>query len=252
MPLHTQQFGSGRDVVLLHGWGMHAGIFQPLAEALSMKFRVTLIDLPGHGRSDEADGCELDGYIEQLVAAAPEQAVWLGWSLGGMLATAVAGRHGGRVSALVLLASTPKFVADETWPQGMAPDVLAAFGESLKQDQEGTIKRFLALVARGAPDKGLLRVLRQQVLSGNLPSGTGLDCGMSFLATLDVREVLQSLTIPVMAIMGARDTLVPVGVIADMKSLNERLEINLLEQAGHAPFLSYPDECVQLLEAFMS
>lgn len=251
MSLHVQQFGNGPDLVLLHGWGMQSAIFQPLVAALQDKFRLTLIDLPGHGASGALPDCRLEQYVEQLTAVAPEQAVWVGWSLGGMLATAVAHACPERVKALVLLATSPRFVAAADWPHAMGEDVLAAFGASLQQDAAATIKRFLSLVAWGSANQEVLRLLRKQILADGLPAQQGLKCGMELLSGLDLRHEFQKLPVPLMAIMGERDMLVPVAVMDDMQTLNNNLVAHVVAQAGHAPFLSHTVQCVQLLEGFL-
>ena len=52
MSLHVEYEGAGPDLVLLHGWAMHSGIWRDVRERLARHFRLHLVDLPGHGRSD--------------------------------------------------------------------------------------------------------------------------------------------------------------------------------------------------------
>jgi pimeloyl-ACP methyl ester carboxylesterase len=49
--LHVQTLGHGPDLVLLHGWGLHGGVFAPLVERLVDDFTPHVVDLPGHGLS---------------------------------------------------------------------------------------------------------------------------------------------------------------------------------------------------------
>ena len=51
MALHIEIVGDGPPLVLLHGWGLHGGVFAPLVDRLSDRFRMHLVDLPGHGYS---------------------------------------------------------------------------------------------------------------------------------------------------------------------------------------------------------
>ncbi len=55
MSIHVHIEGEGRDLVLLHGWAMHGGIFTDLLPELKQHHRVHVIDLPGHGQSDADD-----------------------------------------------------------------------------------------------------------------------------------------------------------------------------------------------------
>ncbi|HEY0722138.1 MAG TPA: alpha/beta fold hydrolase, partial [Gammaproteobacteria bacterium] len=54
--LHIEVRGTGPDLVLLHGWGLHGGLFRSLADRLAPHFRLHLVDLPGHGRSVMPEG----------------------------------------------------------------------------------------------------------------------------------------------------------------------------------------------------
>ncbi len=49
--LHVEIRGAGPDLVLLHGWALHGGMWGPWIDELSRRARLHLIDLPGHGRS---------------------------------------------------------------------------------------------------------------------------------------------------------------------------------------------------------
>ncbi len=49
--LYTDTAGIGPDVVLVHGWGMHSGVWEDVAGDLLNDYRVTVLDLSGHGFS---------------------------------------------------------------------------------------------------------------------------------------------------------------------------------------------------------
>src|SRR5438552_12437112 len=84
--MHIDTVGSGPDLVLIHGWAMHAGIFAPLTKALATRFRVHRVDLPGHGYS-RVDAASLDpAPCAAALAARVPRALWVGWSLGGLIA----------------------------------------------------------------------------------------------------------------------------------------------------------------------
>ena len=67
---------------------------------------------------------------EVVLRQAPDKAIWLGWSLGGLVASQIALTHPERVLALVTVASSPCFSARDEWP-GIKPDVLAGFQQQL-------------------------------------------------------------------------------------------------------------------------
>ena len=113
--LHVETLGRGPPLVLLHGWAMHSGVFQPLVDALAAHFECWLVDLPGHGRSDAFLPLERESVTEALLAQVPN-AFWLGWSLGGLIALEAALRAPQRVRGLIEIASSPRFVRGPDWP----------------------------------------------------------------------------------------------------------------------------------------
>ncbi len=113
MKLSTETIGAGPDLVLLHGWGMNAAVWSPLVESLKQRFRVTLIEMPGHGGSDYAPEMQrFEDWVDSCLEAAPESAIWIGWSLGGLLAQRAAMKAPGRVNRLAVVTSTPRFVKE--------------------------------------------------------------------------------------------------------------------------------------------
>jgi pimeloyl-[acyl-carrier protein] methyl ester esterase len=115
MALYTQTSGAGPDLMMVHGWGLHGGIWKPLLPLLEAHFRVTSVDLPGHGRSGWQGEETLDAMAGALLSVAPAGAAWLGWSLGGLVAVRAALLAPTRVNALIEIASSPCFVRRPGW-----------------------------------------------------------------------------------------------------------------------------------------
>jgi len=111
MNLHAEASGRGRPLVLLHGWGFHSGIWGGLAERLARGRRLIRVDLPGHGHSADSDFASLDGLVDDIAAAIPDEALVAGWSLGGLAALRLATRHRAKVRALALIAETDQPLA---------------------------------------------------------------------------------------------------------------------------------------------
>ncbi|WJW75726.1 pimeloyl-ACP methyl ester esterase BioH [Thiohalobacter sp. IOR34] len=252
MSLAVQRSGRGPDLVLVHGWGLESGVWAPLLEPLGRQFRLHCIDLPGHGGSPLTGEFEFDAVVGALLEAAPAGAAWLGWSLGGMLALGAALAAPERVDRLLLVASSPRFVADADWPHAMQPEVLAGFGRDLATERTATLRRFLSLVARGAPDAGVLRALRRRLVEAPAPVPAALAGGLAILAGCDLRSALTRLEVPLAALFGGRDALVPAGVAGDLARLCPALRVQSLPAAGHAPFLSHPGEFVAAAAALLA
>jgi pimeloyl-[acyl-carrier protein] methyl ester esterase len=258
--IHLETFGEGKSIVLVHGWAMHTGIWREFAKQLAQNYRVTCIDLPGHGRSEKIDPFTLERIGEELVNVAPgESCCWLGWSLGATVALDIAGRYPERVSSLVLLAGNPSFTVgatgwsseSQTWP-GIDVRLLDDFAEHLHKNCQATLLRFLSLQVNGLPDhKGLLKALKAAVFECDAPDTNTLQGGLDILKQADLRPFLSGLTIPVSVILGGLDALVPVAVGQKIQQLLPDLELNIIDRAGHVPFLSHSRETVAIISRFM-
>lgn len=238
--MHIERTGHGPDLVLLHGWAMHGGIFAPLVEALRDDWTVHVVDLPGHGASrDDDTPLRLAGLGAALASALPP-ATWLGWSMGGLIAQHMAVSHHARVHALATIASAPRFVIGADWPHGVAAAVLEQFGAGLAQDWRGTVDGFLALEvigSRHAQDE--LRTLRARVFERGEPAPRVLSEGLELLRTADLREGIAALRMPSLWIGGRRDRLVPAAGIAEAAALAPGGRHLDIADAGHAPFLHH-------------
>ncbi|EGW21375.1 alpha/beta fold hydrolase [Methylobacter tundripaludum] len=279
--IHLETFGKGKPIVLVHGWAMHTGIWREFAKQLAQNYRVTCIDLPGHGRSEKIDPFTLERISDELVniippspsfskggneyASCPREGngqtslfkkgaggiCWLGWSLGATVVLDIADRYPERVSSLVLLAGNPSYTQTEQWP-GMDTGLLDDFAGHLNKNCQATLLRFLSLQVNGLPDrKILLKTLKESVFECDAPDKNTLQGGLKILKEADLRPVLSGLTIPVSAILGGLDTLVPVAVGQKMQQLLPSLELNVIDRAGHVPFLSHSRETLAIISRFM-
>ena len=240
--LSINTYGQGRPLVLLHGWGFSQNIWATLLPELTPHFQVTVVDLPGHGKSSLLHSSP-EKLVDQLIQRTPPGAIWMGWSLGGMIALAVAKYHLTHIQQLLLVASTPKFLANSDWDHGIAPAVLERFSSQLKADPPATLSRFITLQAMG--HKGTREILAH--VQKHIPSHEGLNWGLELLRTLDLRDHLTSITCPVNAIFGAKDTLIPIALADYLPQNYPNVSTHVLVEAGHMPFYSHPELFMQWL-----
>lgn len=251
--LYTETAGRGSDVVLLHGWGLHSGVWDGMVAVFQDRYRLTRIDLPGHGRSPLiADLGDLDAICAILHKAAPAKAAWVGWSLGGLIALGVALRYPRAVSRVVLVTGTPRFTRGPNWPHAVPAETLAAFARDLEEDYETTLRQFLALQTHGSEaGRRSLNDLRT-VLFRHPPRPEALRAGLALLSGTDLRGHLSRLACPLRMIFGGRDALAPPGCGAGTVTLARDAQYTILPGAAHAPFLSHPRAFAIELQRFLS
>jgi pimeloyl-[acyl-carrier protein] methyl ester esterase len=253
MSLSVRCDGSGPGLVLLHGWGMNAAVWEGLPDVVSAGRRLCRIELPGHGASPfEPRHDSREAWADACLDAAPARAVWLGWSLGGLIALEAALRAPERVAALVLVTATPRFVSAPDWPAGMDAGTLTGFHDALLADPAGTLDRFLALQVRG--DDGArecLRTLRREIAQRPPPSPAALETGLDLLRDGDLRQRLGGLACPTLWLFGQRDTLVPAATSDGLSLLLQGAQRSLIPGAAHAPFLSHPLEAGAEIDRFL-
>jgi pimeloyl-[acyl-carrier protein] methyl ester esterase len=244
-----QTKGEGNcHLVLLHGWGLNAEVWDCITPELSSHFTLHLVDLPGFGRSQNFGALSLEEMTRLVLENAPERAIWLGWSLGGLVASLAALTAPERVQALVTVASSPCFTAHGDWP-GIKPDVLSGFQRQLSEDFQRTVERFLALQTLGTESaRQDARKLKSAVLALPMPETEVLNGGLEILKTADLREPLAALKMPFLRLYGHLDGLVPRKVVPLLDAMWPNSRSIVFPKAAHAPFISHPTEfCQQLL-----
>jgi pimeloyl-[acyl-carrier protein] methyl ester esterase len=252
MNLHAQTSGSGPDLVLIHGWGLHSGIWDGLMPLLEPHVRVTRIDLPGHGRSAWQGETRLDDMVDAVTAVVPDNAAWLGWSLGGLVAMRAAARPATQIEALLAVASSPCFVRKHDWHSAMLPQLLDTFASDLAEDYLRTLDRFLALQVRGSEQaRSVLKTLQAAMQRFEAPRPEALQAGLQILAGTDLRDSLADIHCPALLVAGERDTLVPLAAMTALQTSLPGAQLEIMTGAGHAPFIADPVRFAKTVTAFV-
>ncbi|MEK6663867.1 MAG: pimeloyl-ACP methyl ester esterase BioH [Pseudomonadota bacterium] len=250
--LHIEIFGHGPDLALLHGWGMHGGIWEGIRESLSERFRVHVVDLPGYGRSPACEPYTLETLAQSVARALPERTHVVGWSLGGQVALQWARVEPQQIDKLILIGATPSFRQREDWAHGLSDPVMAEFATSLELDYEGTLKRFLSLQARSGDEaRATIAALREQLFTRGKPSIETLRAGLAILSELDLREVLGPIQQATLVIHGSHDTLTPPAAGQWLAQALPHAQLEMVRGAAHAPFLSHPQATLDAMTRFL-
>jgi pimeloyl-[acyl-carrier protein] methyl ester esterase len=252
MSLHVESTGSGKPLLLIHGWGMHGGVWSDVAQKLAFDFRVHSVDLPGFGASAPLPQTNLDSLVQALSQQFSEPLNVCGWSLGGQVALHWAKREPAKVQRLVLVTSTPCFAEREDWLFGMAGEVLAKFAAELEQNHAATLRRFIALQLRGSEnERELLGLLRERLFSRGEPDMGALRGGLETLRDADLRATLPEIGQPTLLIAGERDKLTPPEASYYLAQTMPSARVVEVMGAAHAPFLSHPDIFVEYVKSFL-
>jgi pimeloyl-[acyl-carrier protein] methyl ester esterase len=238
----------GEPLIIFQGWAMNSAAWETVKPALEAEFLVTWIDLPGHGINREVTAGSLDEVVDLILPVLVKNSHLLGWSLGGLVAQAVA-QQATNIKSLTLVASTLRFSQAEHWPHAMSQDVLKNFSESLRADVETTIKRFISLQFMGVKNsKELQGALSDNILL-KLPATDALNTGLQILSHADFRHAHNSISQH--WIFAEKDRLIPKAVINDLKLIRPDAQITLLKNTGHAPFMTHPKEFLSRFFHFM-
>lgn len=253
MTLHIDITGSGPDLVLLHGWGFSSSIWQPIVDNLRASFTLHLVDLPGHGRSDTLDlPTDIERAADLIAQHTPPRAHYLGWSLGGLIAQALALTAPQRIAKLVLVASTPCFINNDHWQAGMPEQVFRDFAADLTQNYSATIKRFLTLQALGNPAaRGTIKGLIEQFAHGSVPNANALAAGLHLLRETDLRQQCTVIHQPCLLIHSDNDKLVPLEAGVYLQQQLPHARLCHVSAAGHIPFIVQADSFCQQVTSFL-
>jgi len=288
MNLHVESHGSGTQLVMIHGWGMHGGLWGSVVPQLAKNFRVHCLDLPGHGysvlplgandtRAEEAGernehnisqsiqlrsptntglqergGEQLDIFVNELSARFTGPLNLCGWSIGGLIAMRWAQLAPQQVQRLVVVASTPCFAERKDWLFGVPAATLRQFSVDLEQDPVAMLRRFLTLlVSGGTNERELLADLRSRLFSHGQPDIQALRDGLAILRDVDFRAELPGIIQPALLIAGECDKLTPPQSSMFMAQALPNARVVKIAGAAHVPFLSQPDLFVELITDFL-
>jgi pimeloyl-[acyl-carrier protein] methyl ester esterase len=244
--------GQGPELVLLHGWAMHSGIWGGIVDALAADFRVNLVDLPGHGINRHIPlSRDLDAVADLILSELPP-ATWLGWSLGGLVTLAAALQQPLKLKKLVLVDATPSFSRQVDWEWGVDAAARQAFSEGLENNYEETVSQFaLQTFGTNHVHESLSR-LGDLPLADNIPTKNALDNGLYLLYNNNLLSDLDKCEIPALFLGGSRDRTIRPESFEQAAALMPDAKTVVIASAGHAPFVSHEEEFLQIVRRFLT
>ena len=252
MSADVEIIGQGQPLVMLHGWGMHSGVWQPLIKKLSAQYMLYLVDLPGMGNSRPIEPYHLHALADEVAQVIPGVSDVLGWSLGGLVAQRIALNQPDRIRRLILVGSTPCFVNKDDWDAGIDSANFESFAAAVNSDYKATILQFLTLQCMKANDaRSTLKQLRTSFETRPTPTQTTLQRALHILLESDLRAEASNIRKPTLLIHGDRDTLAPVQAAHWMMQQLPNGFLRVMSGSAHAPFLSHSEQFIETLNQFL-
>ena len=263
--LHYNDHGTGKPIVLIHGYPLDGNSWERQERALRAHgYRCITYDRRGFGHSSQpSTGYDYDTFAEDLKAlldhlALDQEVVLVGFSMGTGDVTRYLGTYGSAgVKKAVLIGSIPPYVlqADDN-PQGVPRDVFEGLKQAVVADRCAFLDSFLANQYNGdvtIPDRLSDAALRasSQVAYGSAPYATyaSIDTWLT-----DFRGDLPKIDIPVLAVHGTDDRILPFAVTT-ARLRDERLIADLtvveIHDGPHNVGLTHADEVNSALLSFL-
>lgn len=219
--LSYKDYGSGRPVILIHGWPVSKDMWEyQIDDLVNAGLRVIKYDRRGFGKSDKPwDGYDYDTFTDDLHAILEkldlQDAVLVGFSMGGGEAVRYINRYGtsGRVTKLVLVSSVTPYLAQATDnPDGVPQAIFAEMMEKMKEDRIAFLdtfgEQFFGVSMINHPvSKPFLQYFRG-LAEVALPRATQ-QCAIAF-ANTDFRADVKAVNVPTLIIHGDADKTVPI------------------------------------------
>jgi len=252
MPAYVSKGADGVAVICLHGIGGRRDVWEPqLQTIVRCGFRAVAWDAPGYGDTPQADMAGWDGFSNALSRLIDglnlERCVLLGHSFGGMIAQYFVSKHAGRVSALILSATSAAFgKSDGAWQRDFIAQRLGPLdeGRTMAELAEALVSSLVGKI----PDPTGVKRARNAMAA--CPDAT-YRRSMEALVTFDRRENLSRIDVPTLVIAGEHDTNAPATMMERMAARIPGARFVVVPQAGHLANLEQPAAFNAALSEFL-
>lgn len=261
--LHYEDYGTGKPVVLIHGWPLSGRSWEAQVPALvEAGHRVITYDRRGFGQSSQPwDGYDYDTFAADLDALIQHldlrEVTLVGFSMGGGEVVRYISTYGtDRVAKAVLAAAVPPYLyaSSDNPDGGLDDETIAGFEDAVRTDRLAFLDEFTTNFFGADGQLQVSEPLREYaktIAAFASPKGT-LECIAAFGRT-DFRADLAKVTLPTLVIHGDSDAIVPFEV-SGQRSAQTLADSQLVVISGgpHGLNASHPAEFNQALLAFLA
>jgi malonyl-CoA O-methyltransferase len=241
------------NLVLLHGWGSTPEIWRSVVPGLRPWADITLIDLASCLDEVSAPQDGFPALLSAIMSRTPQYASYVGWSLGGSIAAALAAKFPERVCSLLTVCSNPKFIGTSDWP-GMSAVSFSTFAEEAATHPGRALRRFDTLQTQGAEDQRWLRCKLASLHTRSPRETSTLLPQLNILGEVDHRVLLTQLTQPQLHLFTERDELVPQAVCDELTGVlgsTDNAHCHSLGNHSHLVPLEVPQQLVGKITDFV-
>ncbi len=246
--LSVEKQGAGEPVLLLHGLGSSANVWEPQVRALANRFTLIRYDLEGAGRSPYAGELSIGGWVDDLAAILETNKIakarFVGHSLGTLILQHFAVKHPEKVEKLVFIGVNR--APPEARRQAIKERVAKVRAEGIDGIADGIVKGGVS--PHTFENKPEVVAFVRELLTRQPVEGYARSCeAMGASVAADITKI----KCPVLVIAGRDDAVSPVangeGVIADVPTA----KLKIIEQCGHWHPIEQPAEVTKALAEFL-
>jgi pimeloyl-ACP methyl ester carboxylesterase len=244
---------SRKLVILIAGWAHTKDAMAPVSSFLARDCHVKAIsvaDLLIVGRKQAGGNASQYALgLKELVGRCRVPPVIIGWSMGAIVALEACIKEPLNVAGIVGIAATAKFCAAEGYPFGLDSQIVRAVKIGLSKNPTEIMRGFLGDVA--SPYQLPNDLMEKQIASSLAIGIEALSHGLQYLNDTDLRESAGKLKIPLLAIHGKRDRIIPWQAGEYLGSLVPRGTFIPDDEGGHNLVLTHPDNIASHIRKFL-
>jgi len=227
--------GTGKILLILHGWGSNTAMWGRIIGDLSKKFRVIAVDLPGFGKSDEPSSAwkvaDYAKFIEKFLGKIGVSKLHgiLGHSFGGRVIIDMLDSGNQKVDKIIFMDAAGVRHKENKPLQSISKKIFG-WAKKVKPVQKLIIRRF------GSDDYRAASPMMREILK--------------LTVTEDKSAQIERIRGDVLIIWGENDTTTPLSDVEIFRKIpNSRVEI--VADADHNVYLEKPDEVIKLIKDFL-
>lgn len=248
-------YGKGEPtLIFVVAWIWTAEFWLPQVNYFSQNFKMVTVDMRGTGKSDKpTDNYTLDLYVEDLNSIIEElqeeNIILIGECIGASIAVKYVAKYPGKVSKLVLVSGSPKFMATEDFPHGFSQHEAEQQFAALEKSYPIWLRGFLELIF---PEPGTEYLKEWAFRMSQKTPKTIASNSLKNLFEADLRPLLKRINIPTLIMNGQNDGAVrPKGAEYMHKNIQES-KMYTFNDIGHFPSITAAEKFNKILKEFIT